>query len=234
MVRRKLTKKEKARINGAVAHFDEHRHLFDGFAKSVLSDLRDDTELSPFVHFIKYRLKSASRLKDKLVAKALDGEKPDIDNSNLFEEINDLAGIRILHLHTTQFGEMNKHIKRILHSKKIRIVEGPNIHCWDRDYENVFKRFGIAVKKPSNKPGARNSMYTSVHYILEANERTKITFELQVRTLADELWAEVSHRVAYEEKASDTHVQDQLQVLARLTSASSRLVDSIIDTFSDT
>jgi ppGpp synthetase/RelA/SpoT-type nucleotidyltranferase len=208
--------------------------MFKGLAEGLLENLRDDPELSPFVHFIKYRLKSPPRLKDKLKAKVLSGEKPDIDDSNLFEKINDLAGIRILHLHTTQFGEMRKHIKRILDSKRIRIVEGPTIHCWDRDYENLFAKFGIPVKKPSKKAGAKNSMYTSVHYILQANERTKITAELQVRTLADELWAEVSHRVSYEEKVPDTHVQDQLQVLARLTSSSSRLVDSIIDTFSDT
>lgn len=236
MARHKLRFDEKNAIDRAIAHFDEHRHLFDGFAKSVLGYLRDDPELAHYIHFIKYRLKSSSRLKAKLVAKTLANKprkKPEITSSNIFEKINDLAGIRILHLHTTQIGEMNRHIKRVLEQNKIRIAEGPIVHCWDRDYENVFARFGIPAKNVSDKPGSRDSMYTSVHYVLEANEKTKITFELQVRTLADELWGEVSHRVAYEETVPDTHVKDQLTVLARLTAASTRLVDSIFDTLSD-
>jgi putative GTP pyrophosphokinase len=237
MALRKLSPQEKKAIKIAVAHFDEHRHLFDGFAKSVVGYLRDDEQLAQYIHFIKYRLKSAERLESKLCAKALErksGAKPGITSSNLFRKINDLAGIRILHLHTNQIGEMNKHIKRILLKNKIRIVEGPIVHCWDRDYENLFTKFGIATKIVVDDPRARESMYTSVHYVLEANEKTKITFELQVRTLADELWGEVSHRVEYEEKVPDKHVRDQLKVLARLTSASTRLVDSIFDTFSDT
>ncbi len=70
----------------------------------------------------------------------------------------------------------------------------------------------------------------SVHYMLETNKITKITFELQVRTLMEEVWGEVSHRVGYEEEASNPRVDDQLKVLARLTSGSTRLVDCVFKT----
>jgi putative GTP pyrophosphokinase len=235
MARRKLSSEENREIRDAVAHFDEHRLLFDGFAKSIVGYLRDDKLLSPYIHFIKYRLKSSERLGAKLRAKARakkSGGRVGITRSNLFQSINDLAGIRILHLHTNQIDEMNKQIRRILEDNKIKIVEGPVVHCWDRDYENLFKGFGIPTKKVGGEANQRESMYTSVHYIVEANQKSKITFELQVRTLADELWAEVSHRVEYEEKDPDKGVHDQLKVLARLTSASTRLVDCIFDTFS--
>jgi putative GTP pyrophosphokinase len=236
MADRKLTAQESKVIRETVAHFDEHRYLFDGFAKSVVGYLRDDEKMAPYIHFIKYRLKSANRLKSKLESKARAG-KPGaralINRSNLFQKINDLAGIRILHLHTNQIGEMNKHIIRILQKNKIRVIEGPLVHCWDRDYENLFAGFGIEAKQLDKGLRKRESMYTSVHYVLEANEKTKITFELQVRTLADELWGEVSHRVEYEERIPNQRVQDQLKVLARLTSASTRLVDCVFDTFSD-
>ena len=233
---RNLTLQESKQIDDAVAHFDEHRHLFEGFAKNVVDSLRVDSELGPFIHFIKYRLKSPERLRTKLIKKAMEckrGRRFAITSKNLFEKINDLAGIRILHLHTNQIHDINLHIKRILKQIKIRIIEGPVVHCWDRDYENLFKKFGIAIKLAKDTK-AQESLYTSVHYVLAANERTKISFELQVRTLADEIWGEVSHKVAYEEAEPDTHVKDQLKVLARLTSAAARLVDSIFDTFSDT
>ena len=63
------------------------------------------------------------------------------------------------------------------------------------------------------------------------NERTKVTAEVQVRSLMEEVWGEVSHRVAYEEGNADEIVVRQLKVLARLTSGSTRLVDSIFETY---
>jgi ppGpp synthetase/RelA/SpoT-type nucleotidyltranferase len=73
-------------------------------------------------------------------------------------------------------------------------------------------------------------MYTTVHYVIEANQRDKISCEIQVRTLADEVWGEVSHRVNYPEECQIASCKDQLKVLARLTSGCTRLVDSIFRT----
>lgn len=236
MAHRKLNRREAREIEEAIARFEEHRHLFEGHAASVFRYLREDTELAPYIHFIKYRLKSTSRIRQKLTAKAMHDKsvpnKAAITASNLFEKINDLAGIRILHLHTGQMKEINGHIHRILKANKIKIVEGPLAHCWDGEYAGLFAAIGIPT--PFGGGGLdETSMYTSVHYILQANQKTKITFELQVRTLADELWAEVSHRVDYREKIGNKRVKDQLKVLARLTSASTRLVDSIFNTLAD-
>lgn len=73
-------------------------------------------------------------------------------------------------------------------------------------------------------------MYTTVHYDVVANRETGIRCELQVRTLMDEVWAEVSHRVNYPMDSPSATCQDQLKVLARLTSGCGRLVDSIFKT----
>src|SRR5262249_49600883 len=152
----------------AVKHFEEHSLHFEALAKSILGYLQSDKQLAPFIHFIKYRAKSTKRLREKLVKKSLEqeaGSRPLITASNLFRKINDLAGVRILHLHTNQINEMNHHIKRILDLNKIRIVEGPTVHCWDRDYENLFSKFGIGIQKDKKKDTPNESMYTSVHYI---------------------------------------------------------------------
>lgn len=224
--RNRLTRTEQRAIDEAVAHFEEHRHLFKGFAEALLENLRDDPKLEPYIHFIKHRLKSSDRLREKLRKKALEqprGSKPAIDASNVFREINDLAGVRILHLHTDQIEEMHRHIGRILKREKFRVIEGPVANCWDVEYEQLFERLGMKTK-------SRDSMYMSVHYVLETNKRTKITFELQVRTLMEEVWGEVSHRVGYEEEMLNPRVVDQLKVLARLTSGSTRLVDCVFKT----
>ncbi len=111
----------------------------------------------------------------------------------------------------------------IFSEQKYRLVESPAANCWDVEYEKFFSDLGIVAQ-------SRESMYTTVHYVVEANSRTKITCEIQVRTLMDEVWGEVSHRINYPEESSNTLCKNQLKVLARLTTGCARLVDSIFET----
>ena len=68
-------------------------------------------------------------------------------------------------------------------------------------------------------------MYTSVHYVIRPNK--SYTAEIQVRTLAEELWGEVDHKINYPVRSEIFACSEQLKVLARTTSACTRLVDSI-------
>lgn len=77
-------------------------------------------------------------------------------------------------------------------------------------------------------------MYTTVHYVVEANPRTQIRCEIQVRTLMDEVWGEVSHQVNYPTESPSSSCRDQLKVLARLTTGGTRLVDSIFKSHNET
>jgi hypothetical protein len=77
------------------------------------------------------------------------------------------------------------------------------------------------------------TMYTSVHYIVEANTKTKYTAEIQVRTLAEELWGEVDHTLNYPHESKVLACREQIKVLARVTSSCSRLVDSIFTSHQD-
>jgi ppGpp synthetase/RelA/SpoT-type nucleotidyltranferase len=176
------------------------------------------------VHSLKYRVKEPSHLRGKLIRKLLSAKsngyafsvKPD----NLFEKINDLAGLRILHLHTMQIRTIHERLMDLFEEQRYRLIEEPTANCWDVEFENLFKGFGIATK-------SRDSMYTTIHYVLEANQRSKLTCEIQVRSLMDEVWGEVSHMVNYPHESPSQTCQDQLKVLARLTSGGVRLVDSV-------
>ena len=59
-------------INSAVRLFRDpaRQSLLDQSAQNLMRALRDNPALGPFVHFIKYRVKSADSLKQKLVLKA--------------------------------------------------------------------------------------------------------------------------------------------------------------------
>lgn len=205
-------------IEEAVQHYVVNRNLFEGFAQALMAYFQNHTELAPHIHFIKYRLKDPQHLREKLIRKAQQGEV--IDKSKLFDRITDLAGIRIIHLHTSQMEAIHKAILAVLDEQQLRLIEKPSANCWDVEYETIFKSFGI-------KPRPRGSMYTTVHYVVRANQRTRVACEVQVRTLMDEVWGEVSHRVNYPNESPSVSCQDQLKVLARLTSGCTRLVDTI-------
>jgi ppGpp synthetase/RelA/SpoT-type nucleotidyltranferase len=204
--------------DSAISRFVEQKHLFENFAEALCNYFTKDAVLRPLIHFIKHRVKDPDHLRDKLARKKLAGD--DVTKENLFERITDLAGVRIIHLHTDQIKEIHKAVLRILDEYNCLLVEPPTANCWDNEFESFFRSLGIETK-------SRASMYTTVHYVVRANQRTPISCEIQVRTLMDEVWGEVSHRVNYPHQSPSDACQDQLKVLARLTTGCTRLVDSI-------
>jgi ppGpp synthetase/RelA/SpoT-type nucleotidyltranferase len=227
---RDMNEVEDQRIEQLVNHFKANRHLFENFANALMGYLQNHPTLREQIHFIKYRIKDAEHLRDKLQRKAekarSEGTALEIDASNLFESITDLAGIRIIHLHTQQFREIHPSILSILEEQKLRLIEQPTAYCWDNEYKQIFESLDI-------RTDAKPSMYSTVHYVIEANTKTRITCELQVRTLTDEVWGEVSHRVNYPKESHSMSCREQLKVLARITTGCTRLVDSIFSSHAE-
>ena len=220
-VKNELSASDRRRISDAVKHFEQSRHRFEIAAKNMLVCLEDDPTLRQLIHFIKYRVKEPQSLANKLERLAFKDQT--IDETNLFKEIKDLAGVRIIHLHADQIADLHPRILDILKEQEYQIIGEPVANCWDVDYEELFDRIGLQVQRQA-------SMYTTVHYDVLAHESSGIACELQVRSLADEVWGEVSHRVNYPDESPSEACQDQLKVLARLTSGCGRLVDSIFKT----
>jgi ppGpp synthetase/RelA/SpoT-type nucleotidyltranferase len=143
--------------------------------------------------------------------------------SHLFERVNDLVGLRLLHLHTTQSSEIDKVIRNALAEFRFEVIEGPQAKTWDDEYREYFASLGVVTQGSAR-------MYTSVHYVIEGNMRTTRTAEIQVRTLAEELWGEVDHTLNYPQPSQNLACREQIKVLARVTSSCTRLVDAIFRT----
>ena len=227
---KELTDVERRRIDAAVKHFVDNRLSFELVTQALLESLAQDPELKDYIHFTRHRVKAEDSLRAKLERLALSAEDVEdrsaaggigiINTSNLFGAITDLAGLRLIHLHTEQLIRMHPLILKILEREKYMLVGQPTAYCWDVEYQELFEGVGIETRQ-------RQSMYTTVHYNILAKQETGIRCELQVRSLMDEVWAEVSHRVNYPNPSPSTTCRDQLKVLARLTSGCGRLVDSI-------
>jgi len=220
------THSEAKRIGGLVQHYVDNREHF----VLVLSQLKDhvlaDQNLMSQVHSIRWRTKDPEHLRDKLSRKLGEARAEHrsfkITKDNLFLKINDLAGFRILHLHTRQMDHINKALLKRFDEALYRLKEGPIAKTWDDESRKYFNEINIRTEK--NK---ESGLYTSVHYVIRPNLKTKSTCEIQVRTLADEVWGEVDHAINYPYRVNSVACHEQIQVLARVTTSCSRLVDSI-------
>ena len=226
----KVPKKKIKLIDDLVSYFISHKNQFSVLIDSLHSNIEHSSTLQSLIHSTKSRIKDPSHLKDKLLRKLEIASKAkvqfDYNQTNLFSKINDLAGFRILHLHTKQFQMIDAELKKIFSDQQWKIVEGPDARTWDDETREYFESIDVATSKNSN-------MYTSVHYIISPNTSAAISCEIQVRTLMEEVWGEVDHSINYPHKSESLSCREQIKTLARVTSSCSRLVDSIFATNED-
>lgn len=205
-----------------VSHYQENLHLFKLFQEAVSNALRFAPSLNkpphPIIHSIKTRLKDPDHLSGKIQRKNNSGR--DITKENLFKEITDLSGVRVLHLHQTQATQIHDFITSQVHAKEWFLVEKPVAYSWDPDSTEFFKGLGLKVQiKPSH--------YTSIHYVVRPRKDAIAACEIQVRTLFEEIWGEIDHTVNYPKPTTNPATKEQLRVLSKLVSTGSRLADSI-------
>ena len=181
-----------------------------------------NTGVPPAVHSLKSRVKDRDHLKDKLQRKIEEGKT--ITSENLFDEITDLAGVRVIHLYQDQFEQIHTAILRQIEKGNWVLGEKPKAYTWDPESEAYFKKFDLEVKQ-------KESFYTSIHYLVKPHVDFPFYCEIQVRTLFEEIWGEIDHSINYPQPTENIACKEQLRVLSRLVGAGSRLADSIFRSY---
>jgi putative GTP pyrophosphokinase len=193
----------------------------DLFRKQVVSFFETSRQLRsghlPPVHSIKSRLKDEGHLVEKVRRK---WSEKHITSENLLQTVTDLAGVRVLHLHTQQFADIHNAIMSHIDGGFWSLGQKPVAYSWDPEATQYFKSLGL-------KAVTRETYYTSVHYIVKPHTKTNLCCEIQVRTLFEEIWGEIDHSLNYPSKTNLIACREQLRVLAKLASTGTRLADSI-------
>lgn len=197
-----------------------------------LNAVRDFFELEPpfndkttsVIHSLKYRIKDSDHLRDKLHRKQNEGRT--ITSESLFNEITDLAGVRVLHLYQDQFSVIHDKIIEKVDSGDWVFAESPKAYTWDPETKDYFEGLGIACHH-------RESYYTSIHYLVKPRQDSPLTCEIQVRTLFEEVWGEIDHTINYPHRTESIACREQLRVLSKLVSTGTRLADSIFRSYND-
>jgi putative GTP pyrophosphokinase len=220
-----------ARIGQIVDRFVPARARLASVLETLQVAIASSEGLSALIHSSKARVKDPDHLRDSLRRKwrrsqRKGGKEFDVTPDNLFRAVNDLAGFRILHLYTQQVANIDRSLKEVFEEHRYPIVEGPIAKTWDDESRRFFEGIGIATEDSE-------TMYTSVHYVIQNNTRTDYTIEIQVRTLMEEVWGEVDHTINYPRPCSSLACREQISALARVTSGCTRLVDSIFRSYAD-
>ena len=218
----------KAYVKALVDHYSSsplRKSIEETFLPNLANTVRTHPALTSHIHTVQFRAKDPDHLAEKLLRKPerLAGPRR-ITVANLFNRVNDLAGLRILHLYTRQMDLIDAGLREVFADSHCRIAEGPFARTWDDESREYFKSLGIKIEKSP-------TMYTSVHYVIAPNKQ--YTCEIQVRTLMEEVWGEIDHAINYPIRSSSVACREQLRALARATSSCSRLVDSIVASHKD-
>lgn len=141
------------------------------------------------IHSVRFRIKNSDHLVEKIIRKKL--EEPDriIDITNYKTEITDLIGLRALHLFKEDWVSIHHFI-----TGNWNLKEEPIAYYRKGDspeYIEVFTKFGCKVKE-------HPFGYRSVHYLVETSpNKTTYISEVQVRTIFEEGWSEIDHKIRY-------------------------------------
>jgi len=165
-------------------HSDNSLHL-EPTARYIADRLRQ----VPEVHSLNIRVKQAEHLLEKIIRKRLADPSLDITKDNFSERITDLVGIRALHLFKEDWIPIHDFITLTWELNETPIA---NVRKGDpEEVIQVFRDKGCVINE--HKFG-----YRSVHYLVKSQlSKELVVAELQVRTIFEEGWSEIDHRIRY-------------------------------------
>jgi putative GTP pyrophosphokinase len=179
--------------------FDEHRgeiSLWMGFVRDAFAEVAS-ADVRRAIHSVSGRLKDRDHLISKIDRKRKEArerkEARRIHAENLFEEVEDLGGVRVLTLYRWDLPTLDAFIRS---AQCWTLRKGPDAYAGSEDDERKLREAGFQpIRRPDKK-------YTSIHYLVAPGGDVKpwMKCEIQVRGLHLEGWSEVDHQLRYPER----------------------------------
>lgn len=175
---------------------DEHTATVKGYFEKI--------QQCAYVHSLSYRVKEVTHLVEKVIRKNPKYLKRGkaISHSNYSSCINDLMGIRILLLFKEDWIGVHEFIMK---EYGVDLAEEPFAHIRKGDNSDLYAG---KVKVIDEKP------YRSVHYLIR-DKVSGLCIEVQVRTLFEEAWSEIDHKLRYPYNLSNEMIGAYLEIMNR-------------------
>jgi putative GTP pyrophosphokinase len=169
----------------------------------------------PAVHSLNVRIKHGEHLIAKVVRKKLERPELVFEVASYEKLITDLIGIRALHLFKDEWRMIHDFI-----TSTWNLHETPIAYVRSGDPKALITAFTDAKFKVEEHPFG----YRSIHYIIETRPAKCTRFaELQIRTIFEEGWSEIDHRVRYPRQSDDPYLAEFLTIFNRLAGSADEM-----------
>ena len=172
------------------------------------------------VHSVRWRIKDPEHLMVKIIRKTTKDsgyykEKYlTISVENYFNEITDLIGMRALHLFKQDCFEIIDSLDETWEKKENITVY---IRNGDRDYDySNYPDWNVELHKAG---------YRSIHFVFsdKPDKKLEVCTEVQVRTIFEEGWSEIDHKIRYPNFSDDEDVGAFLDIFNRLAGSADEM-----------
>jgi putative GTP pyrophosphokinase len=170
------------------------------------------------VHAVRYRVKEPQHLLKKLIRKKQEYPDRHLNSGNYLEFINDLAGVRILHLYKEDWHNIGSYIEQVWELKR-----EPYAYVKNESTAQARQFVSNNYKVMVNARG-----YQAQHYIIKVNPSRQPYFvEIQVKTLFEEAWSEIDHCIRYPDHEPNELLNRLLWLLNRFTANADEVATQI-------
>lgn len=191
--------------------FESKKDEFKIHADFIANILRESSK----AHSVRSRVKDSKSLINKIVRKTKEKQDEEEEFSitidNYLEFLEDLIGVRILHVFKDDWDELDTFI-----TERWKPIEA-KANIREGDNRKIFEQKSIEITQ-------RETGYRSVHYIIELQPTNKkIKAEIQVRTIFEEGYGEIDHSIRYPNKPVDAYIESHLLLLNRLAGSTDEM-----------
>ncbi|GAB3194457.1 ppGpp synthetase/RelA/SpoT-type nucleotidyltransferase [Pontibacter aydingkolensis] len=170
------------------------------------------------VYGVQHRVKEPLHLLKKIIRKKQEYPDRNLNAENYLDYINDLAGVRILHLYKEDWHDIGNYIQQIWELKR-----EPYIYIKSEGTLLTNQFTSSAYKVIPNDRG-----YNAQHYIAKVKAcRQQYFVEIQVKTLFEEGWSEIDHCVRYPDHEPNELLHRLLGLLNKFTASADAVASQI-------
>ncbi len=169
------------------------------------------------VHSVRWRVKEPSHVLEKIVRKRASGAEKykSISIENYTDLITDLVGVRVLHLFKHDWLNIHHYITRIWEP-----VEEVIAYIREGDEGPVVTSYSDHDCRAEAHPAG----YRSIHYVIATQPTIrKIFSEIQVRTIFEEGWSEIDHKIRYPNFSDNELVAYFLTIFNRMAGSADEM-----------
>lgn len=195
---------------------EKHENSSDDLNKTA-EFIASTLQRMPEVHSVRWRVKDPIHLMEKIIRKINDNSKKyiAINEENYDQIVTDLIGVRVLHLFKHEWEGIHEKIISLWHLKEV-----PVAYTRSGDEKELTDKY----KSKKCKVDVHSDGYRSIHYIIQSQATKMKTFcELQVRTIFEEGWSEIDHKIRYPNFSDNEMICYFLKVFNRLAGSADEM-----------